>query len=126
VAYANPAAVRRNPRPRDGPFFNLSARVCAVDELHHACTAGAHLLEAGISGDVGVIQRREQLRFALQAGEAGLDRPQNDPARPSAQTSRKSFVSRARSTTPIAPSPSWEVDFVRAKPGSRQDGHDDA
>jgi hypothetical protein len=56
-------------------------------------------------GDVRVVERREQLRLALEAREAvGIGG--DGCVRNLSATSRPSLVSRARQTSPIPPAPS--------------------
>ena len=50
-----------------GPRAMRSARVLAVDELHDERRTPSGLFEAVDVGDVGMIQRGEDLRFALKA-----------------------------------------------------------
>ena len=56
-------------RRGSGPWAIRSASVGAVDELQHEPVRGAGVLEAVDVTDVRVIQRREHLRFALEARE---------------------------------------------------------
>ena len=55
-----------------GPALQPLGEVLALDQLHdeEALHADRALLEAVDGGDAGVIQRGEQLRLALEAGEA--------------------------------------------------------
>ena len=83
-ARARPRAPRRSgarsPAPRRSARAAARsdrASVGAVDQLHHERTAPAVLLEAVDLGDVRMIQRREQLRLALEARQPfGIAREQ--------------------------------------------------
>jgi hypothetical protein len=54
---------------RDGPVSQLVRERLALDELHDDAAAGAHVLEAIDLSDVRMIQRGEELRFALEPRE---------------------------------------------------------
>ena len=72
------------------------------------------LLEAVDVRDVRMIERREHLRLALKrASRSGS--AANGSGRTLIATSRFSFVSRARYTSPIPPSPMRRGDFVRRR-----------
>jgi hypothetical protein len=55
---------------RDGALRDAVGEGRALDQLHHERVRAAGLLEAVDRGDVGMIQRRQGLRLALEAGEA--------------------------------------------------------
>ena len=55
---------------RERPALQPLGEVLALDELHDEGAHAARLLEAVDRGDVGVLQLGEDLRLALEAGEA--------------------------------------------------------
>ena len=55
---------------RNGPFLEPVGERLPFDELHDDACPGADLLQPVHVRDVGVVQRREKLRLALQPREA--------------------------------------------------------
>ena len=78
-----------------------------VDELQHERRARrSAVLEAVDRGDVRMVQRGQHLRFALEARQRDPDRARTTSGSTLIATSRPSFVSRARYTSPMPPAPS--------------------
>ena len=68
--------------------------------------------------DVRMVERRQHLRLALEARQAlRIARP-NASGSTLIATSRSSFASRARYTSPIPPAPSGDEDLVGTELGS--------
>ena len=62
---------------RDRPPFEPIGKRLALDELEHERGRAIHVLDAVDGADVRMIQRGQQPRFALEAGEPlGIDREQ--------------------------------------------------
>ena len=110
---------------RDRAALETAGEVLAFDELHrkHVCgLAGrrSRLLEAVHMGDVGMVERGEQLRFfSKRASRSGsLETAAGSSLR---ATARSSLESRARYTSPIPPTPSRAsiVYGPRRTPGAR-------
>ena len=92
----------REPPHCSGPALMRLASVSAVNQFHHQRVSG--FFDAIDLGDIGVIQRGQHFGFALEAGQPfGIIRDRS--GRILMATSRSSFVSRARYTSPIPPAP---------------------
>ena len=91
-----------------------------LDQLHDERTGTVGFLDTVNRGDIGMIQRRERTRFAIEPGQA-LRILSEASGRTFIATSRPSFVSRARYTSPMPPAPSRADDLVGAErvPGAR-------
>ena len=74
------------------------------DQLQHQRAHTSGLFEAVDGADVRMVQRREDLRLALEARQAVGSRANASGSILSA-TSRPSLVSRARHTSPMPPAP---------------------
>ena len=80
---------------RNRPLREASARVGPLDQLQHKGLARPRFLKAVNRADFGMIQRGEDLRFALEAGKpVGIVR--DSSGRTFIATSRLSVASRAR------------------------------
>ena len=85
-----------------------SRQILALDQLHHQRADAVGFLEAVDVRDVRMVERGERLRFALEPRQPlGIVRKRRRAATFSA-TSRLSFVSRARYTSPMPPAPRAE------------------
>ena len=89
---------------RDRTTRNKLRQVVTVDEFHHQRGHAPALFQAVDSRDVRVIQRRQRLGFTLEAREP-ISVVRDRLGRILIATSRSSFVSRARKTCPMPPSP---------------------
>ena len=75
-----------------------------IDQFHHDRTHIAAFFEAVDVRDVGVIECRQRLRFACEPREP-VEVAGERVGHTFSATSRLSFVSRARNTSPIPPTP---------------------
>ena len=106
---------------RQRPAQQAIGQRLALDQLHDQEMSAVGLLEAVERGDVRVIQRRQDLRFALEPRHAvGVGR--EDVEETLIATSRLSRVSRARYTSPMPPAPRTR-DLVGAEAGAGSNGH---
>ncbi len=86
------------------PPSGHSVEGLALDELHGEEVDPVRLLDRVDGDDPGVVERGEGLRLALEAGEP-LGVPAISAGSTLRATSRPSFVSVARYTSPIPPAP---------------------
>ena len=91
-----------------GPRAIRCGEVFALDEFHHEGVDASWRSSRPVNGaDVRMIQRREDLRFALNRASRSAS-VANESGRTLMATSRFSFVSRARYTSPMPPAPRAE------------------
>ena len=83
-------------------------RSSPFDEFHHEGFDAVGFLEPVDGGDVGMIERGEDFRFALKASQPSGSAA-SDGGRILMATWRFSLVSVARYTCPMPPSPIWAV-----------------
>jgi hypothetical protein len=91
------------------PALQPLGEVLALDELHDEGADAARLLEAVDRGDVRVLQLGQDLRLALETRARRSASAANASGRTLIATSRFSFGSVARQTSPMPPSPSLPV-----------------
>ena len=99
---------------RDRPARNALRQVLALDEFHHEGLHAVGVLEPVDRGDVRMIQRGEDFRFALKAGQAvgvGCERRWKDL---DGDVTLQLRIARAIHLA-HAPGPKGGKDFVRAK-----------
>ena len=90
-----------------GPARDPLRERLAFDELEHQRLEAVRLLEPVDRRDVRVVERRQHLRLALEPRQAlGILRQPSGSTL--IATSRSSFASRARYTSPIPPAPSGD------------------
>jgi hypothetical protein len=83
----------------------------AVDELHHEALYATGFLDAIDCRDVGMVERRQHLGFALKRARRSAS-AENDEGRTLIATWRFSFVSTGR------------ADFIGAEPSTGGEGHE--
>ena len=93
---------------RDRAARDALRQVVALRRAPSRARDAVSFFEAVDARDVRVIQRGQHLRFALEPRQA-LGSAANASGRTLIATSRLSFVSRARYTSPIPPAPSGET-----------------
>ena len=129
AARARPRAPRRSARRSAAPRRAASGaaresmrrEVLALDELHHERLDAAVASSSAVDlRDVRVIERGKELRLALEAASRSGS-VAKAPGRTLMATSRCSFVSCARYTSPIPPAPSEPTTSYAASrvPGRR-------
>ena len=102
---------------RNGAFGNALSQRLPFDELHHEELRAGCLLEAVQCGDMGVVERREQLGLALEAREPlgiGRERLRQDLQRDLTTELR---VARAIHLTHPARA-EWRDHFIGPEPGA--------
>jgi hypothetical protein len=80
---------------RHRPARDPLRQVVAFDQLHHQRLPAVRFFQAVNDGDVGMVQRREHLGFAREAGQS-IRIERESSGRTLSATSRFSLVSRAR------------------------------
>ena len=85
---------RQAPRRAESRLARCAATVVALDQFHHERAHAVRFFEAVDRGDVRMIQRREDFRFALKPREPVRDRARTTSGRTLIATWRFSFVSR--------------------------------
>ena len=96
-------------------------QIVALDQFHDERVGPTAVFEPVDGADVGMVQRGEDLRFALKRASRS-ESSANASGRILRATSRFSFVSRARYTSPMPPAPRAESDLVRAEAGAGGEG----
>ena len=106
-----------------GPCAMRCDSVVALDQFHHEGVHATGFFEAVDRRDVGMIQRGERSSLRVGTARAARDRCANASGRTLIATSRSSFVSRARYTSPMPPAPMGGEDFIGAEAGAGSEGH---
>ena len=102
---------------RDRTGVELPAQRLAFQKLHDGVGRPLVRPEVEDREDVRMRERRDRLRLALEPRQRVGIRGRRDWGRTLTATSRSSFVSRARYTSPIPPAPRGAQDLVGAEPG---------